>query len=103
MELENRLQNSTTVLTDAKRLEMKQEIEKLKLEYKSDLQNAQRDLVQLQQQFSKDYNSKLMPILDKLAKEKGYDIIMRNEVSIWHNPAIDITDEFIKRVNAAIK
>lgn len=103
IEVRKKLQNSASVLTESRRLALKQEDEKLQLEYKEMLQKARNDIQRFSQQLNKDYNQKLVPILQKLAQEKGYTLVLMKSQVVWSSGAIDVSDEFIKRVNASVK
>jgi outer membrane protein len=103
IEVRKKLQNSVSVLTESRRLALKQEDEKLQLEYKELLQKARADIQRFSQQLNKDYNQKLVPLLEKLAREKGYTLVLMKSQVVWSSNAIDISDEFIKRVNASVK
>jgi Skp family chaperone for outer membrane proteins len=101
LNIEKDLQSKASALSDAKKLEMRQRYEKLSLEYKELLQKSQQEVDNMGQQILKDYNEALMPILQKMCKEKGYDLVISRDITIFSVDSMSITDEFIKLVNAA--
>ncbi len=60
--------------------------------FQEDLSNRDRELTQ-------DLMSKVKDVIVAIAKEKGYDMVLQDPV--YANPANDITDEVLKRLNAA--
>lgn len=101
LNIEKEMQTKASAMSDSKKLEMRQRYEKLSLDYKELLQKSQQDVYNMEQQILKDYNEALMPILQKMCKEKGYDLVLSRDITIFINDAMNITDEFIKLVNAA--
>jgi outer membrane protein len=74
-----------------------------------DLDARQVDLGYQQQKLQEDYqqrsrelvtglNMKIRDVIVQVAKEKGYDLVLSDAVYV--NPAIDITDEVLKRLAA---
>lgn len=59
--------------------------------FQEDLGNRDRELTQ-------DLMGKIKSVIDAIAKEKGYDMVMQDPVYV--NPANDITDEVLKRLAA---
>jgi outer membrane protein len=59
--------------------------------FQEDLGNRDRELTQ-------DLMGKIKSVIDTIAKEKGYDMVMQDPVYV--NPANDITDEVLKRLAA---
>ena len=102
-EIQTKLQSSGNILSESKRLELKQQEEKLRLEYKELLERSQQEIMSYQQKLSEEYNKVLMPVLEKLCKEKNYKVVLRSDIAIYADKAYDITDDFIKRVNASVK
>ena len=97
---------------DAKKYDRDKEImspdERAKKE--KDLTSRQVDLQYAQQKFNEDASSrdrdlqkdligKLKEAIDQVAKEKGLDLILRDP--LYATPAIDITDEVLKRMQAS--
>lgn len=101
LNIEKEMQTKASAMSDSKKLEMRQKYEKLSLDYKELLQKSQQDVYNMEQQILKDYNEALMPILQKMCKEKGYDLVLSRDITIFSNDTMNITDEFIKLVNAA--
>lgn len=99
--IDKELQSKANVLTEAKRLELKQRYEKLSLDYKELVQRSQQEAYNMEQQVTKEYNEALLPILQKLCKDKSYDLVLSRDITIYSVDSMNVTDEFIKLVNAA--
>lgn len=73
-----------------------------------DLQNkAQKDLANMQSKFEatammaqKTVNDSIVAYINEYNKQKGYDAIFFKAATLYINPALDITDEVIKGLNA---
>jgi len=65
-------------------------------------EDANRDMQELQQRLFLKIQSEVMPVIAKLGQEKGIDLILDLRASgvLYFNPAIDLTDEVIKRYDA---
>jgi Skp family chaperone for outer membrane proteins len=101
LNIEKDLQTKANAMSDAKKLELRQKYEKLSLDYKELLQKSQQEVDNMGQQILKEYNDALMPILQKMCQEKGYDLVISRDITIFSVDSLSITDEFIKLVNAA--
>jgi len=96
-------QGKLALLNEDKKAALEEEIEKLK----ADLLEYDR---QQKTTLTKERNEKIREILLEIEREvsgfaekEGYDIILNDRVLIYGNPAKDITEEIIKRLNAAAK
>ena len=68
-----------------------------------DLQAAQRkfqdDLQNRDREFTQSLMNKIKDVIFQIAKEKALDIVVQDPV--FNTPAVDITDDVLKRLNAA--
>jgi Skp family chaperone for outer membrane proteins len=55
----------------------------------------------MEQQITKEYNDALLPILQKMCQEKGYELVLSRDIAIYSVESMNVTAEFIKLVNAA--
>jgi Skp family chaperone for outer membrane proteins len=57
------------------------------------------------QQLQAEFQQKLAPVVEQIATEKGLQIVFsaRDVGALYFNPALDLTDEIIKRFDAASK
>ena len=66
-------------------------------------QEAQSDAQALQAELQVDFQRKLNPVLEQIGKEKGLHMLVdiTNSGAVWVDTGLDLTDEVIKRLDAA--
>jgi Skp family chaperone for outer membrane proteins len=100
---QQKLQTSGSVMSDQARGQLEKEIERQTVEGQRFEQDAQAELTELQQELQREFQRKLMPILEQLSKEKGLQFLLSAADSgvIWADPGLDLTLEAVKRMDAA--
>jgi outer membrane protein len=91
------------VLNDAARAQLDKDIDKLQREIQFDQQNAQAEMQEMQNELQGDFQKKLIPIIQDLAKEKGlYAVFAMGDSGVvyWH-AGLDISEEVVKRLDAS--
>lgn len=101
--LETKLSTQRLTLTDETRIELQSELEKKRTERTRYEEDSSRDIQQLQFKLSQKIRNEMIAIIDQLAKEKGYDLILDLTTAgvVYFNAAIDVTDEVVKRYDAS--
>jgi Skp family chaperone for outer membrane proteins len=99
---QQKLQASGSVMSEAARTQLEKEIERQQVEAQRFEQDAQAELNELQQQMQNEFQKKLLPILQQLAKEKGLHALFSagDAGLIWVEPGIDLTLDAVKRMDA---
>jgi Skp family chaperone for outer membrane proteins len=102
---QQKLQTSGGVMSDAARGQLEREIERQQVDGQRFEQDAQAELNELQQELQKDFQAKLLPLLEAISKEKGLQVLFSAADAgvIWVEPGIDLTLEAVKRMDAAPK
>src|SRR4051812_37701627 len=102
---QQKLQTSGSVMNDAARAQLEKDIERQTVEGQRFEQDAQAELTELQQELQREFQTKLMPILTDLSKEKGLQALLSAGDSgvIWADPGLDLTLEAVKKMDAASK
>jgi Skp family chaperone for outer membrane proteins len=102
-ENQQKLQTGGSVMSDTARVQLEKEIERQQIEGQRFEQDAQAELNSLQQELQQEFQAKLLPILETLAKEKGLQALFSTGDAgiIWIEPGIDLTLEAVKRMDAA--
>ena len=100
---QTRLQTSGSVMSDTARTLLEKEIERQQVEGQRFEQDAQAELNELQEQLQKEFQAKLLPVLEVLAKEKGVQALYSagDAGVIWIEPGIDLTLEAVKRMDGS--
>ena len=98
--LQAQLQKGGTVLSDDQKRRLMADIDSQTKSYNRDLEDASAELEQEQSKLFQDLGGKMMSVIDKYAKEKGYAVIL--DVSNQQTPVlyaaneVDITKEMIE-------
>lgn len=102
---QQKLQSSGGVMSDAARGQLEKEIEKQNTELQRFQQDAQAEINELQNEVQAEFVQKVNPVIDAVAKEKGLQIVFNGGDAgfAWADPGLDLTNEVIKRLDAATK
>ena len=103
--LQTKLQQGVSVMSDQARSQLEKDITKQSRELQSAQEDAQQEQQQLTQDLQNEFQQKLFPIVDAIAKEKGLHMVFSIADSgiLWPDPGLDLTNEVIKRFDAATK
>ncbi len=99
----NKQATATSVMNDSARLSLEKEVDKLTREVQFAQQEAQSELQALQAELQVDFQRKVGPIVDAIAKEKGLHFLLDISTSgaVWWESGLDLTQEVIKRLDAS--
>jgi outer membrane protein len=102
-QMQTKLNTGRLTMTDEAAVQMQADLERKNTERKRVAEDAVASMQELSQRLFMKLQSELMPIVQTLGKEKGFDIIfdVQKSGAIFWNPAVDVTDEVIKRYDAA--
>jgi outer membrane protein len=97
-----RRDSGTGVLNDSARAQLDKDIDKLQRDIQFQQQNAQAEYQDLQNDLMGDFQKRIIPVIDELAKEKGlYAIYSAAESGVAYvHPGLDLSAEVIKRLDA---
>ncbi len=90
-------------LSEQSLLDLRSDIDRKRTDRKRRAEDSLRELQELQLRLFNKVKGELLPIIEQLGKEKGFDIIfdLANSGALYFSPEIDITDEVIKRYDAS--
>jgi Skp family chaperone for outer membrane proteins len=99
---QQKLQTSGGVMSDVARTQLEKEIERQQVDGQRFEQDAQAELNELQEQLQKEFQAKLVPVLEAIAKEKGVQVLFSASDAgvIWLEQGIDLTVEAVKRMDS---
>ena len=99
----NKLLQGGTVLSDSARSQMEKEIEKMARELQYAQQEAQSEQQSLTQDLQNDFQTRLNPIIDQVANEKGLHLVLSiaDSGAVWVNTGLNISAEVMKRLDSA--
>lgn len=94
-------QGAPGVLNDAARAQLDKDIEKLQREIQFAQSNAQAEMQDLNNELQGEFQKRLVPIIEEIAKEKGlYLVFTADSGFAYVHPGLNISDEVIKRLDA---
>jgi len=100
---QNRLNTGRLTLSEEQLYNLNADLGKKQTDRKRVAEDAVRDFQDLQAKLFKKIQDELIPIIEQLGKEKGFDIVLdlARSGAVYFNPAIDLTAEVIKRYDAS--
>jgi len=101
----SKLLQGGTVLSDSARGQMEKEIDKMARELQFAQQEAQSEQQALTTDLQNDFQTRLNPIIDQVANEKGlhYVLSIADSGVVWVNTGLNISAEVMKKLDAAVK
>ncbi|HLG54484.1 MAG TPA: OmpH family outer membrane protein [Vicinamibacterales bacterium] len=99
---QQKLDSGGSVLSDAARTQLQTEIERQQRDLQRFTEDAQQDVQSLAATVEEDFNRKLTPIIDKVAKDKQVHFVFNATQSglVWADPGMDLTGDVIAAMNA---
>jgi outer membrane protein len=95
---QQKLEQGGSVLSDSARAQLQADIERQQRDLQRFTEDAQQDVQQLAEQVEGEFNRKLTPVIDRVAKQKGVHFVFNAAQSglIWAEPGMDLTAEVIQ-------
>jgi len=95
--------NSGGLLSEDARAATQKEVERLQVEIQRLQQDAEAEMQDLQQSLQLEFQRKLSPVIQQVATERGLHILLSQTDAgmVWAEPGLDLTNEIIKRFDAA--
>jgi outer membrane protein len=105
--LQDELDKQSSVLSPEAADKKKQDIVKKQRDRQAYLEDGQADLERMKQRaeqqqtmMNNEFQQKIKPAIDAVAREKGIDIILTSQVALTMNPNFDISKDVIARSDA---
>jgi Skp family chaperone for outer membrane proteins len=96
------LANAGGYFAGARRAELQKIEQRQEAELKQATEEAQKSLVELQRQVQTQLRNELARVIDQLAKDRSFDVVLNADTSlVWARNITDITNEVLERLNAA--
>ena len=98
---QQKLAQGQALMSDAARTALEKDIERMNVEGQRFQQDAQAEINELSQQLQNEFQQKLFPILDLVAKEKGIDLLLSaaDAGMVWAAPGLDLTMDAVKKLD----
>ncbi len=99
---QQKLEQGGAVLNDVARGQLQTEIERQQRDIQRFTEDAQQDVQALQQQLQADFQRKLDPVIDKVAREKQVHMVFSVGDSglVWADPGMDLTGDIIRALDS---
>jgi outer membrane protein len=93
----------SAVLGEAAAAQIQKDIDKTQVEIQRMTQDAQSELQELQNELQLDFQRKVGPVIESVAREKGLQLLFSQADSglVWADTGLDLTAEVIRRLDAA--
>lgn len=103
--LQERLDKSGAVMSEAARVDLQKQVERVQVDLQRATQDAQQEVQELQQQLQEEFQRRIAPIIEAVGKERGLHYIFNGPDSglVWADAALDITADVVKKFDAATK
>jgi outer membrane protein len=94
---QQKLEQGGSVLSDQARTQLQAGIERQQRDLQRFTEDAQQEVQQLAEQVEGEFNRKLTPVIDKVARQKQVHFVFNAAQSglIWAEPGMDLTAEVI--------
>jgi outer membrane protein len=94
-----------SVLNDSARASLDKEIDKMQRDIQYAQTTAQAEMQDLTNELQGEFQKRLIPVIAEIAKEKGLHAVfsIADSGAAYYLPSLDISDEVIKRLDAAAK
>jgi outer membrane protein len=101
--MQQKLDQGGSVLSEAARAQLVSDIDRTQRDLQRASEDAQEELQKLAQQVEEDFTRKVLPIVDRVAKEKQVHFVFNAAQSglIWADPGMDLTTEVIAALNGS--
>ena len=99
---QDKLEKGSSVLADSARASLQAEIERQQKDIQRFTEDAQQEIQTLTQQLQADFERLLMPVIEKVAKEKQVHFIFDAAQSglVWAEPSMNLTADVIQALDS---
>jgi Skp family chaperone for outer membrane proteins len=96
-----KLQTSSAILSEAARAQLEKDIERMNVEGQRFQQDAQAEINELSQQLQNEFQQKLFPVLEQVAKEKGIEVLLSAADAgvVWAEAGLDLTLDTVRKLD----
>ena len=93
----------SAVMSESASAQVQKDIDKTQVEIQRMTQDAQAELQDLQNELQLDFQRKVGPVIEAVAREKGLQLLFSQADSglVWADAGLDLTAEVIRRMDAA--
>jgi outer membrane protein len=99
---QQKLQTGAGVLSEQAAAQLQQDIQRQTVELQRFQEDAQNEINELSQRVQVEFNNRLIPVLDKVGREKGLFMIfsIADAGIAWADPGLDLSADVVKALDA---
>jgi outer membrane protein len=103
--LQEKMDKGGAVMSEAARADLTKQLERLNVDLQRATQDAQQEVQELQQRLQEEFQQRLLPIIEQVAREKNLHFIFNGPDSglVWADTGLDITTDVVRKLDAATK
>jgi Skp family chaperone for outer membrane proteins len=103
--LQDELAQRSSLLAEGPRREREQEIDRVQIDLKRFMEDAQAEFLGVQRNLENAFLAKLAPAVDTIAKKRGLLFVLNQDSGAlaWADPRLDITNDVVAVVNEPAK
>ena len=100
--LQTKLNTGGAVLNETARNSLEKDIAKLQRDIQVAQQDAQAEMQDLQNELQAEFQKKLLPVIEEVAKEKGLHAVfsVADSGAAYVHPGLNLSEEIVKRLDA---
>jgi outer membrane protein len=100
-EAQQKMQQGASVMNPEALEKLREEAEKQQLDLQYQVQVANNEVSRLATRVHEQLQQRLLPIIEKVATDKGLHAVLNRQTVVWVDRGIDITQDVIKALDAA--
>lgn len=99
------LEQQGSTMSARARADLQRAFDRARVDFDRFRQDSEAELGVLQAEFEAQFRLKVTPLIDQLSRERGYSFVfgLEHPIIAWVSPDVDISDEVVKRLDAAEK
>lgn len=99
---QTKLNTGGAVLNDTARAQLEKEIDRMQRDIQFTQQNAQAEMQELQNDLQAEFQKRLLPVIEEVAKEKGLHAVfsVADSGAAYVHAGLNLSEEVVKRLDA---
>ena len=99
---QTKLNTGGAVLSDTARAQLEKEIDRMQRDIQFTQQNAQAEMQELQNDLQAEFQKRLLPVIEEVAKEKGLHAVfsVADSGAAYVHAGLNLSEEVVKRLDA---
>lgn len=103
--LQEKIEKGGAVLSEAARADLQLQLDRAQKDLQRATEDAQAEVQALQQRLQEEFQQRLLPVIEIVAREKNLHFIFNGPDSglVWADSSLDLTTDVVRRLDAATK